>query len=135
MSDIPIGFNMRKIRVPLDHILPIRQVKDPSSKVERYKTILMSIKAVGLIEPLVIYPCQGKPDTYHLLDGHLRLLALKELGETAADCLVAHDDESYTYNARINRVSPIQEHRMIKKAIQNGVSPERIAIALNKPLQ
>jgi ParB/RepB/Spo0J family partition protein len=135
MSDNPIGFKMRKIRVPLDHILPVRQIKDVRSKVERYKTILSSIKAVGLIEPLMIYPHQDKPDTYLLLDGHLRLQALKELGETVADCLVANDDESYTYNARINRVSPIQEHRMIKKAIQNGVSPERIATALNKPLQ
>jgi ParB-like chromosome segregation protein Spo0J len=135
MSQAPIGFEMRKIRVRLDHILPVRQVKDPQSRVERYKTILASIKEVGLVEPLMVYPQQGQPDTYLLVDGHLRLLALKELGETAADCLVAHDDECFTYNARISRVSPIQEHRMIKKAIQNGVEPERIAAALNKPIR
>ena len=135
MSQSQIAFEMRKIRVALDHILPVRQIKDAQSRVERYKTILLSIKTTGLIEPLMVYPQQGRPDMYLLVDGHLRLLALKELGEAQADCLVAHDDEAFTYNARISRVSPIQEHRMIKKAIQNGVKPERIALALNKPLQ
>jgi hypothetical protein len=48
----------------------------------------------------------------------LRLCALKELGHTAADCIIANDDECYTYNARVNRVTPIQEHRMIHKAVE-----------------
>ena len=78
----------------------------------------------------------GAPGKYQLLDGHLRLFALKELGETEADCLVASDDESFTYNARVNHVNPIAEHKMIMKAVQNGVPPERIAAAarLNKAL-
>src|ERR1700744_3117490 len=127
MSQPQVKFEMRKIRLPLGQILPVRQYKDVHTKVERYKTILASIKEVGLIEPLMIYPQAGLPNSYLLLDGHLRLLALKELGTNEADCLVAHDNESFTYNARINRLSPIQEHRMIKKAVQNGVPPERIA--------
>ena len=44
------------------------------------------------------------------MDGHLRYYALKELGITEVDCIVSHEDESFTYNARINRVFPIQEH-------------------------
>ena len=70
-----------------------------------------------------------------LLDGHLRLVALKELGETSADCLIATDDESFTYNARISRLPPTQEHKMIMKAVRNGVRPERIAAALNMPVR
>lgn len=135
MNEPKIAFEMRKFRVPLDHILPVRQVKDPHTKIERYKTILASIKEVGMIEPLMVYPNRGQEGTYLLSDGHLRLIALKELGESEADCLLARDDESFTYNSRISRVSPIQEHRMIKKAIQNGVKPERLAAALSKPLQ
>jgi len=135
MSQAQVRFEMRKIRVSLDRILPVRQIKDPQERIERYKTILESIKVVGLIEPLMIYPQQGQKGMYLLTDGHLRLIALNELGETEADCLVALDDESFTYNARINRLSPIQEHRMIKRAIHNGVKPDRIAAALNKPLQ
>jgi hypothetical protein len=33
-------------------------------------------------------------------------------------CLIATDDEGYTYNNRINRLAIIQEHRMILKAIE-----------------
>ena len=53
---------------------------------------------------------------------------------TEADCIIATDDESFTYNARISRLQPIQEHKMIVKAVQNGVKPERIAAALDMPL-
>jgi hypothetical protein len=35
---------------------------------------------------------------------------------------VSTDDEAFTYNKRISRIAPIQEHRMILKAIERGVS-------------
>jgi ParB/RepB/Spo0J family partition protein len=131
MNDMKIGFEMRKIRVPLADILPVRQVKDPQKNIRRYRTIRESIKEVGLIEPLVVHPQKGAPGKYLLLDGHLRYVALQELGETEADCIIANDDESFTYNARVNRLNPIAEHKMIMKAVNNGVRPERIAAALN----
>lgn len=66
-----------------------------------------------------------------LLDGHMRLLALRQLGYVDAPCLIATDDESYTYNNRINRISSIQEHQMLRRAVERGVTPERLAKALN----
>jgi ParB-like chromosome segregation protein Spo0J len=126
-----IGFEMRKIVVPLSDILPLRLVNDPQSNIKRYRTIRASIKEVGLIEPLVVYPQKGSPGKYLLLDGHLRHFALKDLGVPAAECIVARDDECFTYNARVNRLNPIAEHKMIMKAVQQGVKPERIAAALN----
>lgn len=45
-------------------------------------------------------------------------------------CLVAIDDETYTYNNRINRISTIQEHMMLRRAVERGVTPERLAKAL-----
>jgi hypothetical protein len=45
-------------------------------------------------------------------------------------CLIATDDEAFTYNKRINRLAPIQEHFMIVRAIERGVSEQRIARAL-----
>ena len=84
-----------------------------------------------MVEPLVVHPQKDKKGMYLLLDGHLRYFALKDLGESEADCIVATDDESFTYNARVNRLPPIQEHKMIVKAVRNGVRPERIAAALN----
>jgi ParB-like chromosome segregation protein Spo0J len=135
MSDAKIGFELRKIQVPVGGLLPLRQIKDPMKSVCRYKAILVSLKEVGLIEPLMVYPQKDAPGKYLLLDGHLRLFALKELGHTVAECIIAGDDESFTYNARVSRVTPIQEHRMIAKAVEMGVNPERIAAALNIPLR
>lgn len=46
-------------------------------------------------------------------------------------CLIAIDDEAFTYNKRISRLAIVQEHKMILKAIERGVSQERIAKVLN----
>lgn len=42
-----------------------------------------------------------------LLDCHLRVLVLKDLGVRESPCLLAKDDETYIYNHRINRLSTI----------------------------
>lgn len=94
----------------------------------KFAVILASIKEVGIIEPPVVTYDAGK---YLLLDGHLRIQALKKLGIERVDCLLATDDESFTYNKHVNRLSNIQEHKMIVKAIERGVTPERLAKVLN----
>ena len=134
MNNPKLGFELRKVRLSLDQILPVRQINELQKEARRYKTIRESIKEVGLVEPLIVHPQKGKSETYLLLDGHLRLSALKELRETSFDCIIASDDESFTYNARVSRLAPIQEHKMIVRAVQNGVKPERIAAALNIPV-
>jgi hypothetical protein len=135
MSEMKIGFEMRKIRLALENILPMRLVKAEEKATYRFKAIIGSIPQVGLVEPLVVFPQKDAPGKYMLKNGHLRYFALKDLGKTEADCIVATDDECYTYNARISRLPPIQEHRMIVKAVNNGVSPERLAVVLNMPLR
>jgi len=125
------GFKMQRITLPLAKILPVRPFDNPRRNVARYKSIVNSIKDVGIIEPLIVYPKKGRDKAYILLDGHLRYQALGELGIEEAECLISTEDESYTYNARINRLSPIQEHAMIVKAVKNGLPIGRIASALN----
>lgn len=46
------------------------------------------------------------------------------------ECLIATVDDTYTYNKRINRLTATQEHRMISRAADRGVSEERLADAL-----
>jgi hypothetical protein len=133
-AEAKVAFEMRKIRMALDAILPVRQLKSPQNNISRYQAILASIKEVGLVEPLMVHPQKGKVETYLLLDGHLRYYALKQLGEKTADCIIAKDDECFTYNARISRLPPIQAHKMIIKAVRNGVRADRIAGALDMPL-
>src|SRR5262249_15228459 len=59
------------------------------------------------------------------------LSILRDMQVATVTCLIANDDEGYTYNKRINRLSSIQEHFMIRRAIERGVSRERLAKALN----
>ncbi len=78
-----------------------------------------------------MHPSDQKGSSFILLDGHLRLEALRALGASNAICIVSTDDEGFTYNRQINRLSPVQEHKMILQAVAKGVSPDRIAKALN----
>lgn len=129
--NVLVGFDFETRMLALDGLLPSKKVPDGTMSSRKYQQIKASIQEVGLIEPLSV----AKPDIYKdeflLLDGHLRVLALKELGETEAPCLIAKDDETYTYNNRINRLSTIQEHYMLRRAIDRGVSKERLARAFN----
>jgi len=129
-KQVSIAFNAQGLVVPITNILPLKQVKPVMRSSQKYQQVLSSVREVGIIEPLIVFPHNGQSDTYLLLDGHVRLEVLRQIGETHARCLVATDDETYTYNRRVNRMATIQEHNMILKAIRHGVSEERIAKVL-----
>lgn len=131
MSDSALGFIPETLTVPLSEILPSRKTSGQTLDSKKFKQIKASIEEIGLIEPLSVSAKQKKSDHYILLDGHIRVIVLKELGYTEVPCLVAKDDETYTYNSRINRLSTIQEHFMIRRAVERGVSKERLARALS----
>ncbi|WZB74802.1 plasmid partitioning protein RepB C-terminal domain-containing protein [Achromobacter insuavis] len=65
------------------------------------------------------------------LDGRMRVEALRDLGKEHALCLISTDDEGYTYNKWVNRLSVVQAHRMIVRAAERGVSIEQLANALD----
>jgi len=126
-----IGFEMSGKKVRIADILPSRKTDDKQRASQKYATIVASIQEVGIIEPPVIHQMDKGPGTkYLLLDGHMRIEALKEIGQDTVFCLLSTDDETYTYNNKVNQVTPIQEHFMILNAIERGVSEERIASAL-----
>src|SRR5690606_13013921 len=66
-----------------------------------------------------------------LLDGHVRIEVLKDMGQLEVECLVSKDDEAFTYNKRVSRLAAIQEHKMIAKAIERGVPEAAIARVLD----
>ncbi len=127
----PLGFIPEPLTIPLDRILPSRKIPQGLYGSRKFKQIQTSIDAVGLIEPLIVGKADKTSGLHVLLDGHIRLLVLREMSFTDAPCLVAADDESYTYNNRINRLTTIQEHIMIRRAVERGVTPDRLAKALN----
>jgi ParB-like chromosome segregation protein Spo0J len=131
-KDVRIGFDPNGVIMPIGRILPLRQLKTGTRATQKYQQILASVREVGIIEPLIVFPQDRKSETYILLDGHLRLEVLKELGLPSARCLVSTDDEAYTYNKRISKLATIQEHVMVLNAITKGhLSEDRIAKALN----
>jgi AcrR family transcriptional regulator len=118
------------VRVPLAKLIPLKKVPEKLKLSKKYQQILSSVREVGLVEPPAVAQVSGRPGSYFLLDGHTRIEALKELGIEAVDCMVAVDDDTYTYNKRVNRLSAVQEHKMVVAAADRGVSVERLAAAL-----
>lgn len=133
-NNVRMAFDPAGAMLRVDRILPVRIVRPETRKSPQFQRLLASIRELGIIEPLMVHPAPG-PDgdqqRYTLLDGHTRLEIAKELGQAEVFCLVANDDEGFTYNHKVNKVAPIQEHFMIMKALQSGVPEDRIATTLN----
>jgi hypothetical protein len=130
VKPIACGFEREWIDVPLD-VLHASKSLPPTMKLSvKYLQIRSSIEAVGLVEPLVVIQHSTVPGHFAILDGHLRAEALRDLGTKRAKCLISKDDESYTYNKCVNRLAVVQEHKMIVRAYESGVSADRLAAAL-----
>lgn len=125
---IKAGFDKETVDLQVSQIVSLKMVAPAARKSPKYRQIFASIREVGIIEPPVVSRARGK---YILLDGHMRIEALKELGETEVTCLVSTDDEAFTYNKHINRLSTVMEHKMILRAVERGVPEAKIAAALN----
>lgn len=130
-SAVTAAFDLQGIQVPVGRLLPTKQVIIDEKRNATLRRIISSVKEVGLIEPIIVFRGSGKSPSYTILDGHTRFEALKKLGYETIPCLMSTEDDAYTYNHKVNGVPPIQEHFMIMKAIENGVSEERIATALD----
>lgn len=127
---LPLGFVGQPLMVDIARLLPSRKEPEAIRSSKKFHQLKASIEAVGLIEPLSV----AAPDPsghYVLLDGHLRLLAAQMLQWQEIAVLVAADDEGYTYNSRVNRLSTLQETQMLRRAIERGVTPQRLAQALS----
>jgi ParB-like chromosome segregation protein Spo0J len=135
MTQPHLGFIPEPMTISFDRLLPSRKTPDGLLISRKFKQIVSSIDAIGLIEPLTVAKADKGSGMHLLLDGHIRMFALQELGFTDAPCLVATDDESYTYNNRVNRLSTIQEHFMIRRAVDRGVTPARLAKSLELDLE
>ncbi|WP_422416976.1 plasmid partitioning protein RepB C-terminal domain-containing protein [Pseudomonas sp. GZD-222] len=118
------------VRVAIENIVPLKILRPAVKNSLKYQQILASVQDVGLVELPAVMPNAKRQGQYFLLDGHLRIEALKDLGQSEVDCLVALDDDTYSYNKRINRLSAVQDHKMIVRAMERGVSAERLGKTL-----
>lgn len=131
MNKLPSAFDAKPLELPLDRILPSRPIPKDFNTTRKYAQIKTSILEIGLIEPMSITVADPKSKLHVILDGHLRFQAIRELGYPTVSCIIAHDDEGFTYNKRVNRLATVQEHYMVLRALERGVSEERLARALD----
>lgn len=128
---IDLGFDTETLTLQIDQIVPLKIISEAAKASRKFRQILASIKEIGIIEPPVVARDRNARGRYILLDGHLRVEALKQMGDEDIVCLISKDDEAFTYNRHISRLSSVQEHRMIARAVERGVSEEKIAQALD----
>lgn len=114
---------IKGVDVLIGNLVPLHERKIPKMG---YRRLVQSIRAVGLIEPLLVHP---EGENYVILDGYLRYRACRELGATEIPCIVLATREAYTPNRMVNPLSGVQEHRMLAQAL-GAVSAEKIADAL-----
>ncbi len=77
---------------------------------KKFTQIVKSLKMVGLIEPIIIY-IDNRTNKIKIIDGHLRVEALKDLGETEVKCLISTVYDTYTPNNKVNRITIIEEQK------------------------
>jgi hypothetical protein len=130
IPELKMAFDRRSVRLALSSILPLKAVPPSVKATIKYQQILASIQEVGLVESPVVTRSAKQADQYFLVDGHLRLVAVRELGWTDVECLVTDHDDTYTYNKRVGRLSAVQDHKMIVRAMERGVSAERLGRSL-----
>jgi hypothetical protein len=132
MSDkVNMAFEPESVFIEFSDILPVKHLQKRVKKTKKYLQISASIREIGIIEPPVVVRDRHQRGKFLLLDGHLRIEILKDDGAKGVSCLIATDDEAFTYNKQISRLATVQEHKMILKAIERGVPEKRIAKALN----
>ena len=89
--------------VALADVLPIRQVRAAVKASRKNRRIATPVREIGIARPPIVARHGRLTGTYLLLDGHLRIAVLKDLGVDRATCLVSIDDETFTYNRQVNR--------------------------------
>lgn len=110
------SFSNNFIILDTDELLPSKPLIPNVKSSTKYQQIKTSISKLGLVEPILVYVDRNSNDI-RILDGHLRIEAMKELAIEKAACLISTIDDFFTPNKHVNHTNIIQEYRMIKKAL------------------
>lgn len=108
------------VKIPLDKLLahpenPNRMSRQTFEKLKRH------IAESGNYEPLIVRRHPEIGDCFQIINGHHRAEALKELGETYADCIEwdADDNQTRVLLATLNRLSGKDELRLKAELVKN----------------
>lgn len=84
-SPVKIAFEQQVLQIPISKLLPTRTLPKGMHDSVKYRRIAASVAEVGLIEPISV--ARQRDGTFLILDGHVRLDALRALGATEAACV------------------------------------------------
>ena len=123
-----VSTELKRIMLKRHEVLIEHKREIDFGKNRKYKKIISSIRNIGMIEPLSVYQ---EGNTYILLDGYLRWKAAEELEIDELPCFIYPNRDNYTFNAMRNELSPLQESKMIQRALSQGVDEKDLAAVLN----
>lgn len=123
MSKNGNGELVNGLDIPIVKLVP-RQERQVSKKYR--ERIEASLRAVGLIDPLIVFPLG---DNYEILDGGIRYRILLDMGIETVPCLIGPKREGFTGNRMVNQLSAAQEMRMLRKSLEE-LDEKTIASAL-----
>ena len=99
------------VDLPLTSLIPLRK---RTTKKALYERLESNIRAVGLIEPLLVHPYEGQ---HFILDGYLRYLVLSDLGVEMVPCILIPTLDAYTPNRQVNYITGSQKRKMLEHAL------------------
>ncbi|MBA2481219.1 MAG: ParB N-terminal domain-containing protein [Planctomycetes bacterium] len=112
------------IDLPLDSLTPVRK---RTAKKAVFSRLEANIRAVGLIEPFLVYQHKGQN---FILDGYLRYQVLLQMNTQTVPCIVIDNLDLYTPNRQVSFLSRSQQWKMLSKALE-VVDEETLKSALD----
>jgi hypothetical protein len=121
------------IRIPLDKLLPHPENPNRMSKAN-FEKLKRHVKQTGNYEPLIVRKHPEIENSFQIINGHHRAEALKQLGQTFADCVVwdADDGQVRILLATLNRLGGKDElaakSALYKNLSENFSVPELVKL-------
>lgn len=104
--------DMTSLDLPVASLTPLQKRPVKRAVMNRLEA---NIRAVGLIEPLLVY--RHDDGQHYILDGYLRYQVLLHIGQPTAPCLILKTLDLYTPNRQVNFLGRAQRWKMLETAL------------------
>ncbi|MEO7207822.1 MAG: ParB/RepB/Spo0J family partition protein [Steroidobacteraceae bacterium] len=125
--------------IPIMAIRPALRPARSESRPELLEELVASIRATGLIQPLIVRPVPGFPHQFEVVAGERRLKAAQLAGLTDIPAIIRefNDQEalaiSLIENIQREELSPADEARALSRLIEEfGLTHEQVAHAIGR---
>lgn len=133
----PAGHRSESRTIPIAHLVPAPyNARRTFGAIEE---LAASIRADGVLEPLVVRLQPGHEDTFEIICGARRAVAAKRAGLESVPCVVLDVGDAAAQricaaeNVQRETLSPMEEANAIAALVKSH-SPEEVAADLGKPL-